>query len=86
MTTEALPPRKGTQGRRDNGMPPLRLQYEAGYSAFNNTKQWTKQIDGATVLVTTYPYKLDTMQAKEWQRGYNTAYFENLEKLNVVRR
>ena len=28
------------------------------------------------------PLKQETTGYKEWQRGWNTAYFENLEKLN----
>ena len=70
--------------KRDNEMPPLKLQYEAGYNAFTNSKQWTKRLDNETVIVTSCPYKPDSMQAKEWHRGYNEAYFQNLERLNAT--
>jgi hypothetical protein len=29
------------------------------------------------------PYPADSQMAKEWQRGVNSAYFDNLEKLNA---
>lgn len=29
----------------------------------------------------TNPFTLDTFDYKEWERGYNSAYFENLEKV-----
>jgi len=62
--------------------PPLILQYQKGYEAFFNSKQWTRKVDDATVIVTACPFKEHTMQAREWQRGYNKAYFDNLEKLH----
>ena len=27
------------------------------------------------------PYPKDTVKHREWERGFNTAYFENLEKV-----
>lgn len=62
--------------------PPLRLQYQKGYEAFYNSKQWTRRVNDATVIITACPFKEHTPQAREWQRGYNTAYFDNLEKLH----
>ena len=73
------------QLRRDNEMPPLKIQFGAGYDAFKNTKQWTKKINDENVIVTACPFKPDSMQAKEWHRGYNTAYFENREKVSAPR-
>tara|TARA_R110001583_G_scaffold78560_1_gene212847 strand:+ start:507 stop:752 length:246 start_codon:yes stop_codon:yes gene_type:complete len=64
--------------------PPLPLQYNKGYGAFSSTKQWTRKVDDATIIVTACPFKEHTMQAREWQRGYNKAYFDNLEKLHEV--
>lgn len=32
------------------------------------------------------PFKEETWNSKEWERGYNSAYFENLEKLNEDRK
>ena len=45
---------------------PLRIQYEKGRTAFamGNLNP---------------PYKLNSMQYREWLRGFNAAYFENLE-------
>jgi hypothetical protein len=62
--------------------PPLPLQYNNGYEAFTSVKQWTRKVDDATIIVTACPFKKHTMQAREWQRGYNKAYFDNLEKLH----
>jgi len=72
---------------RRNGLKkydaPLRIQYEWGYEAFKkvSTKRKGKQI---------VHYHADsgmdhhTMQHREWQRGWNDAYYENLEKLNEL--
>lgn len=62
--------------------PPLSLQYNKGYEAFSSVKQWTRKVDDATIIVTACPFKEHTMQAREWQRGYSKAYFDNLEKLH----
>ena len=51
--------------------PPLRIQVEKGYRAFYAGK-------------ITNPYKISTSFYKEWERGFNKAYFENLEKLNAA--
>ena len=62
-------------------VPPLKFQLERGYQDFRSKKQWTKTLDtGATVVITANTYPLYTMQAKEWQRGYDKAYFENLNE------
>jgi len=47
---------------------PLRIQVEKGQRAFHKGK-----------LIN--PYKPNTSFYKEWERGFNKAYFENLEKL-----
>jgi hypothetical protein len=47
---------------------PLSIQLEKGKFAFK--KGWLGN-----------PYKPETVQGKEWQRGFNAAYFENLDKL-----
>lgn len=58
---------------RRNGLTkydaPLRIQYDKGYRAFLNN--------------TACPYDSNTMQAREWQRGYNQAYFDNLAKISA---
>ena len=48
---------------------PLRIQMEKGYRAFH-----TGRISN--------PYKIGSSFYKEWDRGFNKAYFENLDKLN----
>lgn len=47
---------------------PLKIQFQQGAKAF-------KQGDMKC------PYRLDSMQAREWQRGFNSAYFLNLDRL-----
>jgi hypothetical protein len=46
---------------------PLMIQFDKGKYAFK--RGWISN-----------PYSLDTAQGKEWQRGFNTAYFERLFK------
>ena len=46
--------------------PPLRIQMEKGFRAFH-----TGRISN--------PYKVTTAFYKEWDRGFNKAYFENLK-------
>ena len=36
---------------------------------------------GHKIIATVSPYNSNTMQHREWQRGYNFAYFKNLEKV-----
>jgi len=61
--------------------PPLKIQYKAGYEVFKQAKQWTKQlVGGATIVTTANPYPKNTMQFKEWERGYNRAYFDRLKE------
>ena len=65
-------------------IPPLKLQFQRGREAFREKKQWVKKlVTGETVIVTANPYPHYTMQAKEWQRGYNKAYFENINELRT---
>jgi hypothetical protein len=47
---------------------PLKIQYEKGTFAFK--KGWIGN-----------PYDRNTAQGKEWQRGFNAAYFDHLDKL-----
>ena len=54
--------------------------FNQGYAAFSRVvkrkkfyHQWAN------------PLKKGTTGHKEWQRGWNAAYFENLEKLNGLR-
>jgi hypothetical protein len=45
----------------------LSIQFNQGKYAFN--KGWLGN-----------PYESNKAQGKEWQRGFNAAYFENLDK------
>ena len=47
---------------------PLRIQFEKGVIAFN---RWFIKS----------PYNINTMQYREWQRGFNFAYAKNLKKV-----
>ena len=57
---------------RRNGLTkydaPLRIQFEWGQEAFQKGKL-------------TCPIDPNTMQAREWQRGWNDAYYVNLQKV-----
>ena len=57
---------------RRNGLSkydaPLRIQFEWGQEAFKKGRL-------------TCPIDSNTMQAREWHRGWNTAYHENLQKV-----
>jgi hypothetical protein len=54
-----------SQPKKDRTAP-LKIQLEKGQYAFK--KGWLGN-----------PYDPDTVQGKEWQRGFNAAYFENLD-------
>lgn len=59
---------------------PLKIQFERGVNAFKG-KQYIRNINTAKVVATVSPYKLNTMQHREWQRGYDFAYYKNLERV-----
>ena len=46
---------------------PLIIQYKKGFNAFYNDY--------------TTPYHVNTMQYREWQRGWNDAYAKRLKKV-----
>lgn len=48
---------------------PLKIQWRRGYDAFYRGSKYTN------------PYKENSMQSREWERGYNKAYFETLRKV-----
>jgi hypothetical protein len=54
--------------------------FEDGYKAFSNV-----QINEDKYHFVANPMNKDTTAYREWQRGWNTAYFKNLEKLNGSR-
>jgi hypothetical protein len=48
---------------------PLNSKYYKGFNDFKKGKIYSN-------------YSIDTIDYKEWQRGWNAAYFENLEMIN----
>lgn len=52
---------------KEERRPPLMVQFKEGYKAF--TKGWL-----------TNRYDPDTVKGKEWQRGFDRAYFENQDR------
>ena len=70
---------------RRNGLSkydaPLRIQYDWGYEAFQRGGRFVKK-GNRTVFVEPRPnMDPNTMQAREWQRGWNDAYYEQLERV-----
>ena len=47
---------------------PLKFQFEKGYTDFKHGRVFN-------------PFHKDTMQHREWLRGFNKAYFEQLKKV-----
>ena len=69
---------------RRNGLTkydaPLRIQYQWGYDAFKRGGRFIT-IKGKNIFQESRPnIDSNTMQYREWQRGWNDAYFEQLEK------
>ena len=70
---------------RRNGLSkydaPLRIQYQWGYDAFKRGGKLIKVGNNKTMFQENRP-NLDpnTMQYREWERGWNDAYRESLEK------
>jgi hypothetical protein len=50
---------------------PLQIAFDMGVRAFNRG-------------IFDSPYKEGTVLLKEWHRGFNTAYFNNLDKLTAA--
>ena len=62
---------------------PLRIQFDRGFNAFKG-RQYVKTVKGNKVIMTENPYSPNTMQAREWTRGYNSAYAQQLKKVKNV--
>lgn len=60
------------KSRKERGLgkydAPLKFQNDQGYNDFKRGR-------------VACPYHKDTMQSREWTRGFNTAYFEQLKKV-----
>ena len=58
--------------RKERGLgkydAPLRVQFQMGYSAFKSGHKLSS------------PFSIHTMQHREWERGFNKAYYENLDR------
>lgn len=58
--------------RKERGLgkydAPLRMQFEKGYTDFKHGR-------------VTNPFHVHTMQNREWERGFNKAYFEQLKRI-----
>ena len=58
--------------RKERGLgkydAPLKFQHEKGYKDFRRG-------------VVVNPFHKDTMQYREWERGFNQAYFEQLKRV-----
>jgi len=57
------------QPKKDR-VPPLSIQYDKGRYAF--IKGWISN-----------PYPEDDPKGLEWQRGFNAAYFDNIDRLKA---
>ena len=72
---------------RRNGLgkydAPLRIQYQWGYEAFKHGGRTAKK--GKKHIFVEHRPNMDThtMQAREWQRGWNDAYYEQLNKVQT---
>ena len=60
----------------------LANNFTAGYEAFSRVEQFDSKRFGKLYRQVANPMKKDTTPYREWQRGWEAAYFKNLEKLN----
>jgi hypothetical protein len=65
MSLKKLSRKQRNLGKHD---APLKWQFEQGHSAFKR---------GQIVN----PFSNDTMQWREWERGFNKAYYEQLKRI-----
>ena len=64
--TQVLHSQRGALNKND---APLRIQYQKGRTAFYKGHMVSS-------------FNRNTMQYREWLRGFNAAYYENLETLD----
>jgi hypothetical protein len=64
--------------RKERGLgkydAPLRVQFQMGYSAFKSGHKLSS------------PFSIHTMQHREWERGFNKAYFDQLKRIKEYER
>ena len=60
----------------------LATKFQDGYYAFRRVSTRKNKRFGECHHQMANPFGADTTSHKEWQRGWEAAYFENLEKLN----
>tara|TARA_R110002020_G_scaffold427036_1_gene636389 strand:+ start:216 stop:488 length:273 start_codon:yes stop_codon:yes gene_type:complete len=69
---------------RRNGLSkydaPLRIQYQWGYEAFKRGGKLVKVGKKTTFQENRPNIDPNTMQYREWERGWNDAYHDNLNK------
>ena len=64
--------------RKERGLgkydAPLRVQFQMGYSAFKSGHKLSS------------PFSIHTMQHREWERGFNKAYYDQLKRIKEYER
>tara|TARA_Y100001972_G_scaffold77748_1_gene94510 strand:+ start:2307 stop:2564 length:258 start_codon:yes stop_codon:yes gene_type:complete len=60
----------------------IKHMFDRGYASFTS-KPYTRNVRGAKVIIATPPRKANLLEQKEWERGYNTAYFNQLKKVKM---
>ena len=67
---------------RRNGLTkydaPLKIQYQWGYDAFIKGQTTGKK---GKLFARDSNMDINTMQHREWVRGWNTAFYDNLERI-----
>jgi hypothetical protein len=56
--------------------------FNAGYVAFSRVQEFESTRFGKRYRQVANPMKKNTTPYREWQRGWEAAYFKNLEQLN----
>ena len=58
----------------------IKHMFDRGYASFVN-KPYIRNVGAAKVIIAVPSRKSNDLEKKEWQRGYNAAYFNQLEKV-----
>ena len=59
--------------------------FKAGYVAFSRVQEFESLRFGKRYRQVANPMKKNTTPYREWQRGWEAAYFKNLEQVNGLR-